>query len=196
MCECCSSADGSRQRGGEAASEPRITLEIVGLCTENYLLANCPVQSPGEGCGVVPAPSGRGPCPVPHPGWAAEVAAHPVKHQERVWKFPELLPCLGHLAKPSGRYFVPAVSRKALRPRHTHNLCVPSSTLPPQGTAGCSHDIHSSQILTPDHPGCTAPTNLPGLSAACEVGRKQQLPLSAFKAVTCSILTRATPALS
>lgn len=69
------SADGSRQRGCEAASEPKITPEMIGLSTESYLVPDCSDQSPNEGCGVVPGPSGCGPCPVPHPGGAAEVAA-------------------------------------------------------------------------------------------------------------------------
>lgn len=43
------STNGSRQRGHEAASEPRITLEMSGLSTENYLVPDCPDQSPDEG---------------------------------------------------------------------------------------------------------------------------------------------------
>lgn len=59
------SADGSRQRRCEAASEPRITLEIIGLSTGSYL--GCSDQSPDEGCGVVPAPSL--PCATLRQGW-------------------------------------------------------------------------------------------------------------------------------
>lgn len=43
------STNGSRQRGHEAASEPRITLEMSGLSTENYLVPDCSDQSPSEG---------------------------------------------------------------------------------------------------------------------------------------------------
>lgn len=41
--------NGSRQRRHEAASEPRITLELSGLSTENYLVPDFSNQSPDEG---------------------------------------------------------------------------------------------------------------------------------------------------
>lgn len=100
VCACSSQCWWKQTERGEAASEPRITLEIIGLCTENYLLPDCSDQSPGEGCGVVPAPSGCGPCPVPHPGWAAEVAAlGPSKAPRKGLEVPRAGAVLGSLGQ-------------------------------------------------------------------------------------------------
>lgn len=142
-CVCVSapaSADGSRQRGCEAANEPRITLEIIGLCTESYL--DCSDQSSDEGCGVVPASSL--PCATPRQGWRICRVLGPSKAPRKGLKVPRAGAVVGSLGQ------VPAVSRKALRPGrapavtgskdHIHNLSVPSSSLPSQGLAGCSHD--------------------------------------------------------
>lgn len=167
----------------EAASELRITLEVIGLCTENYLVPDCSDQSPNKGCGVVPGPSGCGPCPVPHPGWAAEVAAlSPSKAPGKGLEVPKVDAVVGSLGQVPGQGLCPCSEQEGSEVKACHSTgssccprsknpihtlpapCVPSSTLPTHGLAGCSHDFHILQILTPDHLGCTAP---PALQSIC-----------------------------